>query len=123
MKQTTVSLLIHLYIWLLRLYPSGFRDESGDEMTIVFNDVLADVKMESWSNTMILLARGLHDSPGLVWREHPRARKGIQMNQNLTWRPLTARELIVAGKTSTPQSIGFLAVSHRPCQLASLIKP
>ena len=42
MKQTTVSILIHLYAWLLRLYPSGFRDEFGDEMTAVFNDVLAD---------------------------------------------------------------------------------
>ena len=26
-------------------------------MTIVFNGVLADVKMDSWSNTMILFAR------------------------------------------------------------------
>jgi hypothetical protein len=33
MKQTAVSLLIHLYAWPLRLYPSGFRDEFGDEMT------------------------------------------------------------------------------------------
>ncbi|MCP4420028.1 MAG: hypothetical protein GY805_25755, partial [Chloroflexi bacterium] len=35
MKKTAVSLLIHLYSWLLRLYPAGFRAEFGEEMTAV----------------------------------------------------------------------------------------
>lgn len=96
MKQTAVSLLIHLYTWLLRLYPSGFRDEFEDEMRAVFNDGLADVKMDSWSNPMILFAHELRDLPGSLWREHLDTRRKFQMNQNLTWRPPTTKELLVA---------------------------
>ncbi len=36
MKQTTVSILVQLYNWLLRLYPSDCRVEFGDEMRAVF---------------------------------------------------------------------------------------
>jgi hypothetical protein len=93
MKQMAVSLLIHLYTWLLRLYPSGFRDEFEDEMRSVFNDVLADVKIDSWSNTMILFAHELRDLPGSLWRAHLDTRRKFQMNQNLTWRPPTTKEL------------------------------
>ncbi len=96
MKQTIATFIIHSYTLLLRLYPRRFRNEFADEMIAVFNDALADVKMDSRSNPMILFARELRDLPGAVWREHLRAGKGIQMNQNLAWKPLTTKELIVA---------------------------
>ena len=95
MKQTIVTFIIHSYTLLLHLYPRRFRDEFGDEMTAIFNDMLADVKMDSWSNTMILFARELHDLPGSLWREHLRARVRSQ-NQNLIQQSLTTKELIVA---------------------------
>lgn len=89
-----VRLITRVYRVLLAFYPSGFRAEFGDEMHVVFADTLADAKTVGWFRTVNLFARELRDLPGSVWREHLRARKGFQMNQNLTWRPPTTKELL-----------------------------
>jgi hypothetical protein len=81
------------YIQSLKLCPVEFHAEFGDEMQNVFADTLAGAKTCSWSHLIILFARELRDLPGSVWREYLRARKRIHMNQNLTWRPPTTKEL------------------------------
>ncbi|MCP4420029.1 MAG: hypothetical protein GY805_25760 [Chloroflexi bacterium] len=57
MKQTAVPLLVHLYSWLLRLYPSGFRDEFGEEMTAVFTQALSHTQKQGWLPLLIWCGR------------------------------------------------------------------
>ncbi len=45
-KQIAVSLLIHFYAWLLRLYPPSFHEEFGEEMTAVFIEALSNVQQQ-----------------------------------------------------------------------------
>jgi hypothetical protein len=78
MKQTTVSILVQLYNWLLRLYPSDCRVEFGDEMRVVFiARVLEAEKNRLASNTARIL-REICDWPGVVWREYLCAQKGYK---------------------------------------------
>ena len=111
-----VHLMARLYRVLLAFYPSGFRAEFGEEMHDVFADTLAGAKTCSWSHLIILFAHELRDLPGSVWREHLRARKRVQMNQDLAWRPLTTKELTAAMAVFVLPAFGAilaLLVQHR----------
>ena len=83
-----------LYSQCLKLYPKDFRDQFGGEMRNVFRDILANGEMRGWFHILAAWGCEIRDLPGSVWREHLRARKRIQMNQNQTWRPPTTKELL-----------------------------
>ncbi len=46
-----------LYAQSLKLYPSGFRDEFGKEMTAVFNEALSDAQQWGWLSLLIWCGR------------------------------------------------------------------
>jgi hypothetical protein len=78
MKQTTFSILVQLYNWLLRLYPSDCRVEFGDKMRAVFiARVLEAEKNRLASNTARIL-REICDWPGVVRRGYLCAQKGYK---------------------------------------------
>ena len=79
---TAVSLLIHLYSWLLRLYPSNFHDEFGEEMTAVFTQTIMEaVERSRWAVTAVCLHE-IRDLPLNLAREHwlSLTKKGSPMN-------------------------------------------
>ncbi|MCP4426460.1 MAG: hypothetical protein GY803_18355 [Chloroflexi bacterium] len=55
--RTVTRILGWLYAQGLKLYPSGFRDEFGDEMTAVFIEALSDAKQRGWLSLLIWCGR------------------------------------------------------------------
>jgi hypothetical protein len=78
MKQTTVSVLVQLYNWLLRLYPSDCRVEFGDEMRAVFIARVLKAEKNRLASTTARILREICDWPGVVWREYLWAQKGYR---------------------------------------------
>ena len=75
MKPSAVTLIIHIYRWLLRLYPAAFLDEFGCEMEIVFAEALAEASEKSVWTLITLLLRELRDYPLSLLREGRRNRQ------------------------------------------------
>jgi hypothetical protein len=95
-----MSILERIFSWCyaqsIRLYPLDFRTTFGAEIQSVFATALHEAQRSGPINLWHFIWREVHDWPVSIWREHLRARKEIQMNQNLTWRPLKTKELVVA---------------------------
>jgi hypothetical protein len=89
--------LTHILGWLytqsLKLYPRHFHAQFGCEMQLVFASALDG---RSWPGLLTTSWREIRDMPGSILREYLRGRKGANMNQNnLAWRPLNTKELII----------------------------
>jgi hypothetical protein len=78
MKQTTVSILVQLYNWLLRLYPSDCRVEFGDEMRVVFIARVLEAEKNRLASNTVRILREICDWLGVVWREYLCAQKGYK---------------------------------------------
>lgn len=63
MRQTIVSLLIHLYTWLLRLYPSTFREQFGEEMAGVFREQMEEAAARGGIHLLRSCWREVRDWP------------------------------------------------------------
>lgn len=67
MNRSVIRVSIRLYDFLLMLYPSGFRQEFGEEMTFVFSESLRDACSERgrrslpalWGRTIVDVAKSL----------------------------------------------------------------
>jgi hypothetical protein len=107
------DLVIHLYNGFLRLYPRRFRIEFGEEMKIVFFDmVISANKMGRWEVARLFL-RELRDMPGLLFKLYwfEMFRKEVDMTpeaslnfskeldppSNNNYLPGSAREAVLAG--------------------------
>ncbi len=89
MKQTAVSLLIYLYVWLLRWYPANFRAEFREEMTTVFAQAMIEAAGRGrWAVTAVYL-RELRELPLNLAREH--------------WHSLTEKELAMTTIHKKPE--------------------
>lgn len=104
MRQTIVSLLIHLYAWLLRLYPSTFREEFGEEMAGVFREQVEEAA-----------ARGGFQLLQICWRE---ARDWPIYCLQTHWQ---LRQQRLALPTARPPSWWDTAVAGLPYLLFALI--
>ncbi len=63
----SMTVLIRLHTLVVRLYPAGFRDEFGAEMTSVFAESVADTKQRG---LLALCLRELFDLPASLWQEY-----------------------------------------------------
>lgn len=63
MKQRNVLILIQRYAWLLRLYPSSFRDVFCEEMQTVFEETIT-TQQKGRGKVASLFLRELFDLPG-----------------------------------------------------------
>ncbi len=110
MKQTAVSLLVHLYTELLRLYPSDFRAEFGEEMTAVFIEHLTDTTQRGFLALMALCLRELLDLPASLWHEHWYSFLGKEeISMNLTNPVNYTNDRDVAGANDPSSWTGILA--------------
>lgn len=74
-KFRVVSILIHGYRWLIRLYPAEFRDEFGEEMLAVFSEALSEVRVKGFRLVVVRFLRELKDYPSSLWREQRQMRR------------------------------------------------
>ena len=97
-------LAIHLYSWLIRLYPASFREEFGAEMTAVFTELVAGTMPKGYLALIILCLRELLDFPMSLWQEyrHRNDRKGdANLNQVMQ---MNNRDDLNYGKLTSPTS-------------------
>jgi len=73
-------LVIHLYSWLIRLYPASFRAEFEEEMMIVFNDMIEDAALLNQSHLLTIFLRELRDYPFSLLREYCRNFSHLEPN-------------------------------------------
>ncbi len=86
-----------IYTLLLRLYPTGFRDEFGEEMTAVFAKAVREAAKRGWVSLTAVFLREIRDWPGSVLQERLRARRRkMASNQFIEEKPLSRRELLAA---------------------------
>lgn len=111
MVQTTaVSLLIHFYSWLLRLYPASFRDACREEMTAVFAQAVVEATKRGWLSVTAVILRELRDLPPNLAREH--------------WHSLTKREVPMTSMHKKPQwsfYLGWVMLSAVSIPLAFVV--
>jgi hypothetical protein len=82
------------YRWLLRLYPSGFRAEFGEEMQAVFTAALEE---QGGEHPWQLFWREMRHWPASVVKAHLRARrKKMSSNEFNNEKPLPRWELLAA---------------------------
>jgi hypothetical protein len=67
-----LQLATHCYAWLLRFYPSSFRDAFEDEMLEVFTDLVEEAGRRNRASVMVLFLRELRDWPRVTFTEHGR---------------------------------------------------
>jgi hypothetical protein len=97
MKQMTVSLLIRLYIWLLRMYPPRFLTEFGEEMMAIFIQAVREAGEQGWLSLTGVVLREICDWPGSILREHLQARRRqMPTNGSIEEKPLARSELLAA---------------------------
>jgi hypothetical protein len=65
-----LRMVTHSYAWLLRFYPSSFRDEFGDEMLEVFSDLVEEAENRNRTSVMVTFLRELRDWPRVAFIEH-----------------------------------------------------
>ncbi|MCP4426461.1 MAG: hypothetical protein GY803_18360 [Chloroflexi bacterium] len=88
---------MRIYALLLRLYPSNFYDEFGEEMTAVFAKAVRDAAKQSWLSSITFCLREIRDWPGSVLRERLRARRRkMASNGFIEKKPLPRSELLAA---------------------------
>jgi hypothetical protein len=68
-----VRLIIRFYAFLMRLFPRQFREEFGEEMTVVFVVALQDVRQRGIRSVAAVWLREVRDLPLSLAREHWRA--------------------------------------------------
>jgi MFS family permease len=92
-----VKWLMRIYRLLLRLYPSDFQDEFGEEMTAVFAQVVRESAEQGWFSLTAVCLREIRDWPGSVLQERLRARRSkMSSNRVIEEKPLLRRELLAA---------------------------
>lgn len=69
-KEAAFFAIFHLYRLLLRLYPSNFRAEFGEEMTAVFAESATGAARESGLALLAFCGRELRDLPAALLRQH-----------------------------------------------------
>ena len=74
-----MSNLTQIFGWLysqgIKFYPSGFRDELGEEMGLVFSLAAENAAQNGWSNLTQFFWRELKDWPVTVLKEHLQTRR------------------------------------------------
>jgi hypothetical protein len=64
------ALLERLFVRMLRLYPSEFHLEFGDEMRAVFTEALAEARSLGKSTFITFMLREVIEFPASLWREY-----------------------------------------------------
>ena len=75
LKPGIIYLLVHIYHYLLCLYPADFLDEFGQEMESVFSRAIREARAESFRLVAVIFLRELRDYPLSLWREQRRSRR------------------------------------------------
>jgi len=94
-----MRVLVRIFVWLyaqsLKIYPSSFRDEYGEEMEMVFTMSVLSAMQNGCQSFILYFWRELKDWPASVFREHLKAKRGKSTNpDHLAWRPLNVKELL-----------------------------
>ena len=74
-------LVVHLYSWLIRLYPASFRETFEAEMITVFANMTREAAQISRTYLVVVILRELRDYPFSLLREH--RRHFIQLDPSL----------------------------------------
>jgi hypothetical protein len=77
-QQTLISVTIHTYRLLMRLYPTGFREEFAGEMAAVFEERLDGAVGEGWLAMSSIIIRELF---GLISEGTTIPKSGFMINR------------------------------------------
>lgn len=61
---------LRLYRLFLSLYPSSYRSDFAEEMSVVFAQAFSDARAEGWQSVVLLCWRELRDLPSSLSREY-----------------------------------------------------
>lgn len=99
-QRTDMRFIHRFYGWLLFLFPSGYREEYGDELQRVFNLSLGEEMKMGWVNVTGVLLRELAGLPKAILYEHLRERRKTKMTGKFASRfdfaPGSSREIFAA---------------------------
>jgi hypothetical protein len=70
--------ILALYLWLVRLYPPGFRAEFGEELRQVFSQALGDCSRQHRFSALSLIAREMRDLPASMFIQHRAERRSLR---------------------------------------------
>jgi len=88
LKPAIVSILVHFYRVLLRLYPTGFQDEFGAEMEEVFATAVTDASQANLFRVTLICLEELADFPANLaeaYRLYAVQQEAAVMNREVRW--------------------------------------
>ena len=119
--KTDSHLILRCHTALLRLYPADFRTAFGDEIHLVFNQMVQDAASQGSTTLMKVILQEFRDLPlaavGMRWRE--RNKRSAAENQTRTRkRSATKWELLLALATFLIP-VGYILINALPHTLIS----